>query len=45
MQDAQSANGFEDQLKNVVCSKKIMADSESQNDERMNFLKRIVLGL
>ena len=42
MEDAKSATGFGGQLVNVVCPRKIMADSETQELEGLNFLKRIV---
>ena len=42
MEDAQSEAGFEGQLSKVVCPRKIMAESETQEFELLNFLKRIV---
>ena len=42
IEDAQSVVGFGGQISNVVCPRKILAASESQEFELLNFLKRIV---
>ena len=43
-EDAQSEAGVGGQLGYVVCPRKLLADGESQNFERLNFFQDVCLG-